>query len=116
MKKIIKMVHAMGIEELIKLIKDDFTRSAARNRCKRCKKYEFNKMYWNCLECEFCCHLINVYLHEQDGVGSRVGQIDREISNIFTRHFKQQILQAKKDSKIPSDDFLRSVECHLPNG
>ncbi|MBN2136091.1 MAG: hypothetical protein JW737_10190 [Acidobacteria bacterium] len=106
MRETIKFVYKQGVEEIIELIKDEFTRKAARNRCRRCKKYEFNKMYWNCLECEFCCHLINHHLHERDELGARIGLIDREINNIFVKHFKEQIREAKTDSKIGSDNFL----------
>lgn len=106
MKETIEKVYEKGIEVLLNAIKDPFTRRAAKNRCARCKRYDFNKMYWSCLECEFCCHLINFYLHERDGSGVAVGKIDKEISNIFARHFKKQIHSAKKDSKSPSENYI----------
>jgi len=115
MKTIIKDVYRNGVEKLHDRIKDPFTRRAAKNRCRRCKKYEFNRMYWSCLECEFCCHLINFYLHERDGAGVKVGPIDREVSNLFVKHFKDQIKEAKKDTRIPSTPLkirkYSGVEC-----
>ena len=115
MHKIINEVYEYGIEYLLRKIKEPFTRRSARNRCKRCKRYDFNKMYWNCLECELCCHLINHYLHERDGAGVRIGQIDREVSNIFARHFKKQINKAKADTKAPSDDHMRERKIFAGN-
>jgi len=106
MKEIIEKVYEKGIEALLREIQDSFTRRAAKNRCRRCKRYDFHKMYWSCLECEFCCHLINFYLHENNGSGVVVGKIDKEISNIFARHFKKQIHCAKKDSKSPSENYI----------
>lgn len=97
MRDLIKEVYYQGVEALIEKIKHTFTRRSATYRCTRCKRYEFDKMYWHCLECEFCCHLINMHLHERDDVGIRVGLIDREINNIFTRHFKEQIRNARND-------------------
>lgn len=106
MKELIRNVYENGIESLHGKIKDPFTKRAAKNRCRRCKTYNFDKMYWSCLECEFCCHLINFCLHERNGEGVIVGKIDKEISNIFARHFKQQIHDAKKDSKLPSENYI----------
>ena len=106
MKEIIENVYEKGVEALFGGIQDPFTRRAAKNRCRRCKRYDFHKMYWSCLECEFCCHLINFYLHENIGSGVVVGKIDKEISNIFARHFKKQIHCAKKDSKSPSENYI----------
>jgi hypothetical protein len=106
MNTLIKNIYENGVEALLRKIRDPFTKRAAKNRCRRCKTYNFNKMYWSCLECEFCCHLINHYLHENDGEGVIVGKIDKEISNVFARHFKKQIHDARKDSKLPSENYI----------